>query len=64
MCCTCPVIQNYNVSALNKQVISEIMKYKWIESEKVGYDIGFEKAAKEWIDRYYDDFLKAFLEDY
>jgi hypothetical protein len=27
----------------------EIMKHKWIESEKVGYDIGFERALTDWI---------------
>jgi len=27
----------------------EIMKHKWIESEKAGRDIGFEKALTDWI---------------
>lgn len=27
----------------------EILRHKWIESEKVGYDIGFERALVEWI---------------
>ncbi|MEM1158941.1 MAG: hypothetical protein AAF649_00520 [Verrucomicrobiota bacterium] len=27
----------------------EILKHKWIESEKAGYDIGFEKALLDWI---------------
>jgi hypothetical protein len=27
----------------------EILKHKWIESEKAGYDIGFEKALTDWI---------------
>ena len=27
----------------------EILKHKWIESEKVGYDIGFERALTGWI---------------
>ena len=26
----------------------EIMKHKWIESEKQGYDVGFEKALVDW----------------
>jgi hypothetical protein len=26
----------------------EIQKYRWIESEKVGCDIGFERAEQEW----------------
>ena len=27
----------------------EILKHKWFESEKAGYDIGFERALTEWI---------------
>ena len=27
----------------------EIMKHKWIESEKAGRDIGFETALTDWI---------------
>jgi len=27
----------------------EIMKHKWIESQKAGYDIGFERALTDWI---------------
>jgi hypothetical protein len=28
---------------------AEILKHKWIESEKAGKDIGFEKALLDWI---------------
>jgi hypothetical protein len=27
----------------------EILRHKWIESEKVGRDIGFEQALTDWI---------------
>jgi hypothetical protein len=27
----------------------EILRHKWIESEKVGRDIGFEKALLDWV---------------
>ena len=27
----------------------EILKHKWIESEKAGHDIGFERALMGWI---------------
>jgi hypothetical protein len=27
----------------------EIMKHKWIESQKAGHDIGFEQALTDWI---------------
>ena len=30
----------------------EILKHKWIESEKAGHDIGFERALTEWIIRH------------
>jgi len=28
---------------------NEILKHKWIESEKAGHDIGFEKALLNWV---------------
>ena len=27
----------------------EILRHKWFQSEKVGHDIGFEKALLDWI---------------
>jgi hypothetical protein len=39
-------------SALYKEFMAEreeILKHKWIESEKAGADIGFEKALLDWI---------------
>ncbi len=27
----------------------EILRYKWLESEKAGYDIGFERALLDWV---------------
>ncbi len=27
----------------------EILKHKWIESEKAGFDVGFERALMDWI---------------
>ena len=27
----------------------EILRHKWIESEKAGHDVGFEKALLDWI---------------
>lgn len=31
---------------------NEIMKHKWIESEKAGKDIGFEKALVDWVNKH------------
>ncbi len=36
----------------DKRVAEEIERYKWIESERLGRDIGKEKAALEWIKAY------------
>ena len=36
----------------DKEVLKEIDRFKWIESEKAGHDIGFEKASRQWLDRY------------
>ncbi|HMJ06073.1 MAG TPA: hypothetical protein VK474_07430 [Chthoniobacterales bacterium] len=39
-------------SVLYKEFLAEreeILKHKWIESEKAGSDIGFEKALLDWI---------------
>ena len=30
----------------------EIRKHKWIESEKLGREIGFATAARDWISKY------------
>lgn len=27
----------------------EILRHKWLESERAGHDIGFEKALLDWI---------------
>ena len=36
----------------------EILKLKWIESEKAGKDIGFERALLTWIKKYRSDWKK------
>ena len=37
----------------------EILKHKWIESEKAGHDIGFEHALTDWIVKYRSKWRKA-----
>ena len=42
-------------SVLYKEFLAEreeVMKHKWIESEKAGTDIGFERALFDWIVKY------------
>jgi len=41
----------------------EIKKYKWIESENAGKDVG-NKACIEWIERYAKDFRKKWYKDH
>ena len=44
-----PFVKN---SALYKEFMAEReenLKHKWIESEKAGADIGFERALLDWI---------------
>jgi len=42
-------------SMLYKELLAErdeILRHKWIESEKAGCDIGFERALMDWIVKY------------
>jgi hypothetical protein len=41
------------------EIVREINNYKWIESEKAGADIGFEKASREWINKHSKLYLTA-----
>ena len=36
----------------------EIQKYKWIESEKLGKDIGWERAAREWLQKHFPEWKR------
>lgn len=37
----------------------EILRHKWIESEKRGYDIGFENALIDWMRNHRKNWLKS-----
>ncbi len=41
----------------DKDILNEINRYKWIQSEKAGSDIGFERASREWITNYSGQYL-------
>ena len=49
-------LRNYNLCQ-----IEEILKFKWIESEKVGHDIGENKAAIQWITQYGSLFREFYI---
>ena len=36
----------------NKKAVDEINRHRWIESEKAGYDIGFENASVDWLKKF------------
>lgn len=37
----------------------EILRHKWLESERLGYDIGFERALLDWIRKHRDGWRKS-----
>ena len=42
-------------TSLYKEFIAEreeILRHKWLESEKAGHDIGFERALVDWVAKY------------
>jgi hypothetical protein len=40
----------------------EVKKYKWIESEKAGRDIGWERAAQEWAQKHFHNWKRSWRE--
>lgn len=40
-----------------EKVQQEISRHRWIESEKAGHDIGYDKAAGDWLNLYSDGWL-------
>jgi hypothetical protein len=49
-------------SALYREFLAEreeILRHKWLESEKVGYDIGFERALLDWIVKHRSNWRKS-----
>ena len=59
---SCVVSENRNMSGDSREIVmnsalyreflaerEEILRHKWLESEKAGYDIGFERALLDWI---------------
>ncbi len=43
---------DYDLLLKDKRVRAEIDRHLWIESEKCGCDIGFDKAQEDWIKRF------------
>ena len=53
------LVKNSNLYREFQAEREEILKHKWIESEKAGYDIGFERALTDWIVNYRSKWRKA-----
>jgi hypothetical protein len=53
------LVKNSNLYREFQAEREEILKHKWIESEKAGYDIGFERALTDWIVKYRSKWRKA-----
>jgi hypothetical protein len=49
------MIVNVRDTSVYKEYLAmkeEIMKHKWYESERAGFDIGFSKALIDWVVKY------------
>lgn len=44
----------------NTEVKEEILKHKWIESEKTGKDIGLKQARRDWLINHWGTFKAYF----
>jgi len=42
----------------DRRVVEEINRHLWLESEKAGCDIGFEKAAQDWLVKFSKAWMK------
>jgi hypothetical protein len=39
--------------------LDEILKYKWIESERAGFDIGMDRGIREWLHNHFTAWAAA-----
>ena len=46
------------LAEINRSQREEIEKYKWLESEKAGTDIGWERARQEWLDKHFAEWKR------
>ena len=42
-----------------QDILREIERHKWLESEKAGQDIGGNKAALDWLAHHYERWKKG-----
>jgi len=53
-----PSLPPSDLYGIFRQERNEILRHKWIESEKAGRDVGFEQALVDWMERHRDGWLK------
>ena len=53
------LVKNSNLYREFQAEREEILKHKWIESEKAGHDIGFERALTDWIVKHRSKWRRA-----
>ncbi len=46
------------------RALEEIRKHKWIESQKLGQEVGFATAALDWIERYGQQWKEIHADEY
>ena len=69
---SCVVSENHDMTGDSREVVmnsalyreflaerEEILRHKWLESEKAGCDIGFERALLDWILKHRSSWRKA-----
>ncbi len=47
----------------DRRVVEEIQRHLWIESEKAGHDIGFDKAKEDWLKNFSRAWMQYHLPD-
>ena len=50
--------QPYAKRSVYSDCLDEAARYKWIQSEKVGYDLG-ESAIRQWVKEHWSGYLRA-----
>ena len=45
----------------NPDVVREIHRHLWVESEKAGYDVGLDWAAEDWMNRYAQSWIDCHM---
>ena len=56
-------VDSQKVLLNDKRVVDEINRHLWIESEKVGYDIGFDKAKEDWLKNFSRAWMRYHIPD-